>query len=255
MRLLFVGDVVGNSGCEALEKQLYRIKQEHKIDITVVNGENSAQGNGITLSSAQNLFSMGVDVITTGNHCFKRKEIMELFDSNDFLLRPANFPDGVEGRGVAVIDMCPYKIAIVNLIGTLYLEAVDNPFNVVDKILDDIDTPNIIVDFHAEATSEKKAMGFYLQNRVTAVLGTHTHVQTADETILGGHTAYITDVGMTGPELSVLGVDKDIVITKFKKRVPVKFTESTEKSFINAVVVEFDEKNGKALDIKRLIIR
>lgn len=255
MRLLFVGDVVGNSGCEALEKQLYQIKQEHKIDITVVNGENSAQGNGITLSSAQSLFSMGVDVITTGNHCFKRKEIMELFDSNDFLLRPANFPDGVEGHGVAVIDMCPYKIAIVNLIGTLYLDAVDNPFNVVDKLLDDIDTPNIFVDFHAEATSEKKAMGFYLQNRVTAVLGTHTHVQTADETILDGHTAYITDVGMTGPELSVLGVDKDIVITKFKKRVPVKFTESTEKSFINAVVVEFDEKNGKALDIKRLIIR
>ena len=138
---------------------------------------------------------------------------------------------------------------------TLYLDAVDNPFNVVDTILEDIDTPNIIVDFHAEATSEKKAMGFYLQNRVTAVLGTHTHVQTADETILGGHTAYITDVGMTGPELSVLGVDKDIVITKFKKHIPVKFLESSEKCFINAVVVEFDEKTGKALDINRLIIR
>lgn len=255
MKLLFVGDVVGNSGCELLQKQLYRIKQDHNIDITVVNGENSAQGNGITPASAQKLFSMGVDVITTGNHCFKRREIIDDFDSNEFLLRPANFPEGVEGRGVVVIDMCPYKIAVVNLIGTLYLEPVDNPFNVVDRLLEDIYTPNIIVDFHAEATSEKKAMGFYLQQRVTAVLGTHTHVQTADETILAGHTAYITDVGMTGPELSVLGVDKDIVITKFKKRVPVKFSESTEKSFINAVVVEFDEKTGKAIDIQRIIIR
>ena len=255
MKLLFVGDVVGESGCELLGKQLYKIKKEYGIDITVVNGENSAKGNGITPHSAQSLFSMGVDVITTGNHCFKRKEIMDTFSGNDFLLRPANFPDGVDGKGVAIIDMCPYRIAVVNLIGTLYLDAVDNPFNVVDTILEDIDTPNIIVDFHAEATSEKKAMGFYLQNRVTAVLGTHTHVQTADETILGGHTAYITDVGMTGPELSVLGVDKDIVITKFKKHIPVKFLESSEKCFINAVVVEFDEKTGKALDIKRLIIR
>ena len=135
MKLLFVGDVVGNSGCELLQKQLYRIKQDHNIDITVVNGENSAQGNGITPASAQKLFSMGVDVITTGNHCFKRREIIDDFDSNEFLLRPANFPEGVEGRGVAVIDMCPYKIAVVNLIGTLYLEPVDNPFNVVSMYI------------------------------------------------------------------------------------------------------------------------
>ena len=255
MKLLFVGEIVGKSGCELLGRQLYSIKQQHVIDITVVNGENSAQGNGITPASAQSLFSMGVDVITTGNHCFKRRECTELFDSNDCLLRPANFPEGVEGHGVTVLDLCPYRIAVVNLIGTLYLEAVDNPFNVVDKLLEELDTPNIFVDFHAEATSEKKAMGFYLQGKVTAVLGTHTHVQTADETILADHTAYITDVGMTGPELSVLGVDKDIVITKFKKHVPVKFSESTAQGFINAVVVEFDEKSGKALDIKRLIIR
>lgn len=255
MKLLFVGDVVGESGCELLGKQIYKIRQEHDIDITVVNGENSAKGNGITPNSAQSLFSMGVDVITTGNHCFRRSEIMELYRTNSCLLRPANFPEGVDGRGVAVIDMCPYKIAVVNLIGTMYLDAVDNPFNVVDKLLEDIDTPNIFVDFHAEATSEKKAMGFYLQKRVTAVLGTHTHVQTADEIILADHTAYITDVGMTGPELSVLGVDKDIIITKFKKHIPVKFAESKEKCFINAVVVEFDEKTGKALDIQRLIIR
>lgn len=255
MKLLFVGDVVGESGCEFLGKQIYRIKQEHCIDVTVVNGENSAKGNGITPHSAQELFSLGVDVITTGNHCFRRSEVMQTYRTNEFLLRPANFPDGVDGRGVAVVDMCACRIAVVNLIGTMYLEAVDNPFNVVDKLLEHIDTPNIFVDFHAEATSEKKAMGFYLQKRVTAVLGTHTHVQTADETILAQHTAYITDVGMTGPEMSVLGVDKDIVITKFKKHIPVRFCESSERCFINAVVVEFDEKTGRAFKIERIIIR
>lgn len=255
MKLLFVGDVVGESGCDMLASHLYKLKKEYEIDITVVNGENSAQGNGITPHSANRLFSMGVDVITTGNHCFRRKEIMELYESNNDLLRPANFPDEVQGHGVAVIDLFPVKIAVINLIGTMYLEPVDNPFNMVDKLIDELDTPNIIVDFHAETTSEKKALGFYLQGRATAVLGTHTHVQTADETILADHTAYITDVGMTGPELSVLGVDKDIVITKFKKHIPVKFEESKEKSFINAVVVDFDEKIGKARSIQRLIVR
>ena len=255
MKLLFIGDVVGDIGCDFLNKNLYKIKRDNNIDITIVNGENSAQGNGITPYSMQNLFSMGVDVITTGNHCFKRKEATDLFDSQEHLLRPANFPEGVVGHGVAILDMGSYKVAVVNLIGTLYLEAFDNPFNVVDSILEKLDTPNIIVDFHAEATSEKKAMGFYLEGKVTAVLGTHTHVQTADETILGGTTAYITDVGMTGPERSVLGVDKDIVITKFKQKIPVRFTESEEKCFINAVIVDFDEKTGKSNGIDRLIIR
>jgi metallophosphoesterase (TIGR00282 family) len=147
------------------------------------------------------------------------------------------------------------RIAVINLIGTLYLEAVENPFSYADKLLETIDTPNIFVDFHAEATSEKKAMGFYLEGRATAVLGTHTHVQTADETILGGHTAYITDVGMTGPERSVIGVDKDIVINKFLYHMPVRFSESSEPSFINAVAVSFDEKSGKATNIRRIIKR
>lgn len=255
MNLLFVGDVVGEIGCDFLANKLYRIKQEHSIDLTVVNGENSAQGNGITPASANRLFSMGVDVITTGNHCFKRKESLDMFDSNNCLLRPANYPQGVVGHGTTVIDLCPYKIAVVNLIGTMYIDSFDNPFNVIDDILETIDTKNTFVDFHAEATSEKKAMGYYLQGKVTAVLGTHTHVQTADEIILADHTAYITDVGMTGPELSVLGVDKDVIITKFKKRIPVRFTESTEKCFMNAVIVSFDEKTGKANKIERLVIR
>ena len=255
MKLLFVGDVVGESGCDFLYKNIYNIKMENSIDITVVNGENSAQGNGITPRSMESLFSMGVDVITTGNHCFRRKESMDIYDNNNCVIRPANFPAGAPGSGIAVIDKAPYKIAVINLIGTMYLDSFDNPFNVIDEILKDVDTPNIIVDFHAEATSEKKAMGFYLQNKVTAVLGTHTHVQTADECILGGHTAYITDVGMAGPENSVLGIDKDIIISKFKNKMPVRFIESAEKCFINAVVLDFDEKTGKANDIKRLIVR
>lgn len=255
MNLLFIGDVVGNSGCDFLESRIYDLKREYNIDITVVNGENSAQGNGITPASFERLLHMGVDVVTTGNHCFRRKECSELFDSSDFLIRPANYPDGAPGRGVAYIDMGAVKIAVVNLMGTMFLDSLDNPFTRIDALLKEIDTPNIIVDFHAEATSEKKAMGFYLQNRVTAVLGTHTHVQTADESILGGHTAYITDVGMTGPELSVLGVESDIVINKFRFHTPVKFEESASPSFLNGVVVSFDTKSGKSTNITRIISR
>ncbi|ADU22149.1 TIGR00282 family metallophosphoesterase [Ruminococcus albus] len=255
MNLLFIGDVVGCSGTDFLEEQLYKLKREYDIDVTVVNGENSAQGNGITPESFERFMRMGVDVVTTGNHCFRRREMVDLYDSSEFLIRPANFPDGVAGRGVAYIDLCPVKIAVVNLMGTMYMEALDNPFTEIDEILKSIDTPNIFVDFHAEATSEKKAMGHYLKGRVTAVLGTHTHVQTADEVILGGHTAYITDVGMTGPELSVLGVDSDIVIEKFRYHKPVKFTESDSACFLNGVVVSFDEKSGKSTNIIRVISR
>lgn len=255
MNLLFIGDVVGNSGTDFLEKQLYGLKRKYNIDVTVVNGENSAQGNGITPDSFDRLLHSGADVVTTGNHCFRRKEMTSLYDSNEFLVRPANYPDGVAGSGVAYIDLCPVKIAIVNLMGTMYLDPIDNPFKKIDEILETIDTPNIFVDFHAEATSEKKAMGYYLQKRVTAVLGTHTHVQTADECILGGHTAYITDVGMTGPELSVLGVRSEIVIDKFKYHTPVRFEESAESPFLNGVVVSFDEKLGKSTKIERIISR
>ena len=255
MNLLFIGDVVGSGGSEILALRLYDIKKEYDIDITVINGENSAQGNGVTAQSYRELINLGADVVTTGNHCFRRQESVDLYESEERLLRPANYPDGVIGRGVAYIDMGAYKVAVINLIGTLYLEAVENPFSYVDKLLEQIDTPNIFVDFHAEATSEKKAMGYYLEGRATAVLGTHTHVQTSDEAILGGHTAYITDVGMTGAERSVLGVDKDVVINKFLYHMPVKFSESSEAPFINAVVVEFDEKSGKATNITRIIKR
>lgn len=255
MNLLFVGDVVGQSGCDFLSRNIYQIKKEYDIDFTVINGENSAQGNGITPKSFEQLIRMGADVVTTGNHSFKRRESSSLYDEQECLLRPANYPDGVIGHGVTVVDMFPVKIAVVNLMGTVYLESLENPFFCIDKIIEQIDTPNIFVDFHAEATAEKKAMGHYLTGRCTAVLGTHTHVQTADEVILGGHTAYITDAGMTGPEMSVLGVESQIAIDKLKYHYPVMFRESEQPCFINAVVVTFDENLGKATKIQRIIKR
>lgn len=253
--LLFVGDVVGQSGCDFLQDKLRQVKKLYDIDITVVNGENSAQGNGISPKSANAVLMAGADVITTGNHAFRRKESAEVFDS-EYIVRPANYPDGgAPGKGVYVLDMGSYSVAVINLMGTVYMDPLDNPFTVIDKILPSIETPNIFVDFHAEATSEKKAMGHYLTGRVTGVFGTHTHVQTADEAILGGHTAYITDAGMTGPELSCLGVDVAPVVQRFRFRTPVRFTEAEGDCFMCAVCVQFDEKSGKSYKIERLIIR
>ena len=255
-KLLFIGDVVGAAGCDFLREKLRSIKQEYKIDITVVNGENSAQGNGITPAAADALINAGADIITTGNHVFRRREIYPVLDSVEYIIRPANYPDGgAVGRGVCTLDMGSYSVAVVNLMGTAYMEPLDNPFAKIDELLEDISTPNIFLDFHAEATSEKKAMGHYLTGKVTGVFGTHTHVQTADEAILGGHTAYITDAGMTGAENSCLGVETQIIIDKFRFHMPSKFNEAEGDCFLNGVVVEFDERSGKAVTIDRVIIR
>ncbi len=254
MNLLFIGDVVGNAGCQFVEEKLYQIKKEHSIDITVINGENSAQGNGITKHSADRLFAAGADVITTGNHCFKRREALSIYEHRS-IIRPANYPNGCAGRGICRLDLGRTQIAVINLAGTTYLDPLDNPFTCIENMLDDMDTPNIFVDFHAEATAEKKAMGHFLAGKVTAVLGTHTHVQTADEIILGGHTGYITDAGMTGPELSILGVDIEPALSRFRFRFPTRFTEAETPCFLNGVIVSFDEKLGKCMNIKRLIMR
>lgn len=252
--LLFIGDVVGKCGCDFLSEKIYGIKKENNIDLTVINGENSAQGNGITRYSADMLLKMGADVITTGNHCFKRRDSVSIFD-DDNIIRPANFPDGCPGKGVCIIDCGYYRAAVINLMGTVYMESLDNPFTVMEKVLEAIDTPNIFVDFHAEATAEKKAMGHFLAGKVTAVLGTHTHVQTADEMILQEHTGYITDAGMTGPELSVLGVNIEAAVNKQRFKYPVRFTEAQSACFVNGVVITFDEKSGKCTKIIRLINR
>lgn len=255
MRLIFIGDVVSDRGIDFLEEKMYSIRKEYAPDIMIINGENSANGNGVTEHSAKRLFSLGADVITTGNHAFSRRESVSLFDENDFLLRPANYPHGVAGKGACLIDLGKTQIAVINLMGTVFLDSLDNPFLKADEIINRIATKNIIVDFHAEATAEKKAMGNYLRGRVTAVLGTHTHVQTADETILDGHTAYITDVGMTGAEDSVLGVDSDIATKKLVFHFPCKFQTSQNAQFVNAVIIEFDECSGKATKIERIIKR
>lgn len=254
-KLLFIGDVVGKAGCGFLRARLRDIKREHRIDVTVVNGENSAQGNGITPQSADMIIKAGADIITTGNHAFRRREALEIYNE-DYIIRPANYPEGgCVGKGVCVLDMGAYSVAVVNLMGTVGLDPLDNPFTKIDEILENINTKNIFLDFHAEATSEKKAMGFFLDGRVTGVFGTHTHVQTADECILRQGTAYITDAGMTGPEYSCLGVEIKPALDRLRFRMPVKFRESEEKCFMCGIVVTFDEKSGKSYKIERINVR
>ncbi len=252
MNILFVGDIVGQNACRDFTAMLPDLKQRYSIDVTVVNGENSADGNGITPYSADLLLSGGVDVITTGNHCFKRPEMTAVFEESSRIIRPANYGRECAGKGFCLLDFGSYSLAVVNLIGTMYMQAVDNPFHCIDKILKEIDTKNILVDFHGEATSEKKALGYYLAGRVSAVVGTHTHVQTADECILEHHTGYITDVGMTGVQESVLGVDKDIIIARLTTYYPQRHIYAKGRTTINAVALEIDRKSGACRSIKRI---
>lgn len=255
MKLLFIGDVVGKNGCEFLMNKLPQVKRDYQIDITIVNGENSATGNGIHNASYKSIINAGADVITTGNHAFRRKDHLLLFDSKFNLLRPANYPDGCIGRGIQTFDCGRFSYCVINLMGTAFMDDLDNPFTVIDNVLQTVKTPNIFVDFHAEATAEKKAMGYYLSKRVTAVFGTHTHVPTADETVLDDHTAYITDVGMTGSERSILGVNIKPAIDRFRFHTPVKFTEASGDIAMCGVVVTFNEKTGKSSHIERIYIK
>lgn len=253
--LLFIGDVVGKSGCDFLSAKLPQLKHAYNIDITIVNAENSAQGNGVTRNSAESVIKAGADVITTGNHAFRHRDELDIYE-RDYIIRPANYPEGAcVGKGICILDMGAYSVAVVNLMGTVYLDPLDNPFSKIDEILSGINTRNIFVDFHAEATSEKKAMGYHLARKVTGVFGTHTHVQTADETIIDSHTAYITDAGMTGVEKSCLGVEIKPAVDRLRFRMPVRFREAEGKCFLCGVIVTFDEKSGKAQNIRRIIIR
>lgn len=253
--LLFIGDVVGKTGCDFLASKLSGLKKQYNIDVTVVNGENSSQGNGITEESADSIIRAGADVITTGNHAFRHRDSMHIYE-RDFIIRPANYPEGgCVGKGVCTLDMGSWSLTVINLMGTAFMDALDNPFTKIDEILENTDSKNILVDFHAEATSEKKAMGHYLTDRVTAIVGTHTHVQTSDEIILGGGTAYITDAGMTGPEISCLGADIGPVINTYRFHMPERFAPSANPCFLCGVVIAFDEKTGKSHKIERIIIR
>ncbi|MBQ6020639.1 MAG: TIGR00282 family metallophosphoesterase [Clostridia bacterium] len=248
MNVMMIGDAVAGCGRAFLAKHLRPVKKMYEIDLCVVNGENSANGNGITPDSARELFDAGADVITTGNHVYRRAEVYGYLDSEPFVVRPANYPAENPGRGYCIVDRGRYRAAVVNLCGIYYMENIENPFKTADRILEELKNERIsliLVDFHAEATSEKKALGFYLDGRASVVAGTHTHVQTSDAAVLPGGTGYITDLGMTGNYDSVLGVDKKIVIKKFTDCMPARFDTPVGPASMEGCVFALDEKTGK----------
>ena len=247
MRIFCIGDVVGSVGCRFLRSKLPVLKKVKGIDLVICNGENSADGNGITPVAANYLFDSGVDAITLGNHAFRRKEVFELLDSNPFIARPANFPDGAApGHGVINIDTGRRIVTVINLMGNMYLESgLDCAFDVIDRALALAEGRIILVDFHAEATSEKRAMGYYLDGKVSAVFGTHTHVQTSDAQVLPNGTGYITDLGMTGTIHSVLGVKTEIIINKFKTKLPARFDLADGECRLEGALFDIDDNTGK----------
>lgn len=255
MRLLMIGDIVGRPGRQAVKDNIAGLVREFKVDITIANGENAAGGNGLTREVGRELLAMGIDVITMGNHVWNHKEIFNYIVQEKRIVRPANYPPGAPGSGVNVfIAGNGASVAVMNMSGRVFMPEMDCPFRKVDEMLASLDkqVQVILLDFHAEASSEKVAMGWYLDGRVSAVCGTHTHVQTADERILPGGTAYITDVGMTGPRDSVIGVKKELVIEKFLTQLPRRFEVANSSYQLNAVLVEVDDSNGRAVDIRRI---
>ena len=255
MNILCIGDVVGNVGCQFLRAHLPALKKTKGIDLVIANGENSADGNGITPASAEYLLDSGVDVITTGNHSFRRRECYDFYDSCETLLRPANYPAGAPGKGLCVVDMGRVQVAVINLMGTVYLENLPCPFETLEKLLKTPDLPKLcVVDFHAEATGEKRAMGFFADGRVTALFGTHTHVQTADEILLPHGSGYITDAGMTGVIDSVLGVKPEIIIGKLRTKMPTRFDWAKGPCKMDCVLFSADERTGLCTGVERLSI-
>jgi len=258
IKILFIGDVIGHPGRSAVINNIARLKDQYQANLTIANGENLAGGMGITPETANELLSNGIDIISTGNHVWDKKEILDYIDKDDRIIRPANYPEGVPGKGYMFKkisdDQGELTVAVLNLSGCVFMQPLDNPFRVAESILPSIreKTNIIIVDFHAEATSEKMAIGRFLDGQVSAVIGTHTHVQTADETIFPNGTAYITDVGMTGPVDSIIGTKTDLVIKKFLTQMPAKFEVPKGDVGISAVVIEVDQLTGKSLSIKRI---
>lgn len=251
MQVLMIGDIVGRTGRRAVKINL----DEIKYDFVVANGENAAGGNGITREIAQELFSCGVDVLTTGNHVWDKKEIFDFIDHEKRIVRPANYPPGTPGAGVCVYESRnKARIAVINLAGRVFMPGMDCPFRKADELIWKLkgEARIVLVDFHAEATSEKVAMAWYLAGRVSAVCGTHTHVQTADEQLLPGGTAYITDIGMTGPKNSIIGVKKEMIIEKFLTQLPKRFEVAGGSFQFNAVVIDIDEETGESTGIKRI---
>jgi metallophosphoesterase (TIGR00282 family) len=255
MNILFIGDIVGSPGREATKLLLPELKKEHLLDFVIANAENAAGGSGITPKVAEELFGSGVDVLTSGDHIWKKREIFDIIDKDERILRPINFPSGAPGRGAGVFKTKDgTKVGVINVQGRVFMEALECPFRTSRQAQEEIskETKIILVDIHAEATSEKMALGWYLADKVSCVLGTHTHVQTADERILPPGCAYITDVGMTGPQDSVIGRRIEDVLERFITSVPIRFEIAKDNIQLQGVVVDIDEQTGKANSIVRI---
>ena len=257
MRILAVGDLVGESGVKKLKEIVPKLKKEKKIDFIITNGENSAGGMGITEKNFKDILEAGTNVITMGNHTWGKKDIFKFIDAPQ-LLRPANYPKGVVGKGIGIYECKGKKIAVMNLIGRVDVNILsENPFIIAKEMVDEIknQVDIIVIDFHAEATAEKIAMARYLDGKITALFGTHTHVQTADEEIFPEGTAYITDIGMTGPKNSVIGMDIRASIKRFETTLPEKYKLAEGECIFNAVIFEIDDETNKVTDIERIFIK
>lgn len=258
MKAIIIGDVVGKPGRAVLTQTLKRLKEQHEAEFVVANVENAAAGAGIIPRVAEEILNAGVDVMTSGNHIYDKKEGIQVIENEPRLLRPANYASDAPGRGVWVgSTVAGTPVAVINVQGRVFMPPTECPFKTAERIISEIKTRAavVIVDHHAEATSEKWAMGRYLDGRVSVVVGTHTHVQTADEQILPGGTAYITDLGMTGPHDSIIGVESQLVISKFLRGMPTRFETASKDARLNGVVVEIDERTGKAVSIQRLQVK
>jgi metallophosphoesterase (TIGR00282 family) len=257
MRILFVGDVVGAPGRRIVRERLKGLKWDVGADLTIVNGENAAGGAGLTQATAEEIFAAGAEVVTTGNHVWDKREILGLLEREPRILRPANYPEGSPGAGVIVVTAAGTRVAVVNLMGRVFMPLVDDPFRAADRIVDELrgTAPVVVVDFHAEATSEKMAFAWYLDGRVAAVLGTHTHVATADARVLPGGTAFIADVGMTGPFDSVIGVKKEQAIERFRTSRSIPYETADGDVRLAAVIVDVDPASGRAAAIDRIELK
>ena len=255
MKLLFVGDVVGSPGRRVLEETLPGLREQHAPDWIVVNGENSAGGLGVTEKTARAFFDMGADAITLGNHAYRHRDAYAYLDEERRIVRPANYVKGNPGRGHTVVEKDGARLAVVNLSGTVFMKAARSPFPEIDSILEELDgkADHVFLDFHAEATSEKVAMGWHVDGRVTACVGTHTHVPTADARVLPGGTAFISDVGMTGARDSVIGVRREQALESFRTQMPVRFETADESPWVNAVLIE-GRPDGLAASIEQLLV-
>jgi 2',3'-cyclic-nucleotide 2'-phosphodiesterase len=253
MRVLFIGDVVGGPGRRGLKAAMPELRERHRPDLTIVNGENSAGGMGITEKTAKAIFEAGADVITSGNHVYRHREAYDFLDRAERVVRPANYPHANPGRGHVVVEASGMRVGVINLSGAIGLQVARSPFHEVDSILERIEADFVVVDFHAEVTSEKVAMGWHLDGRVAAVFGTHTHVPTADARVLPGGTAYISDVGMTGSRTSVLGVKPEQVLEAMITQMPVKFETAEEDVWVMGAVVEVNE-GGLADSIQQVMV-